>query len=95
MVAGSTTSAMAAVSVMKLLVHADEQILAREAARTLACSGATFTGLVFWMIIAVTGGPPSSASRSPQRIAPIRDWSSSRVAGSAMSSPSIIVLSRR
>ena len=57
----------------ELLVHADEQILARKPALHLCLIGATDTGLVFWIIIAVTGGPPCNASRSPVRIAPMRD----------------------
>ena len=43
----------------ELLVHADEQVLAREAARApCSSSGQTIAGLVFWTSIAVTGGPP-------------------------------------
>ena len=47
--------------------------------RTSACSGATVIGLVFWISIALTGGPPCSASASPVRMRPILDWSSQRV----------------
>ena len=41
----------------EMLVHDREQILAREASRHSSCSGATLIGLVFWISIAVTGGP--------------------------------------
>ncbi len=61
---------------------------------TRSCSGATDTGLVFWISIAVTGGPWRRASGSPVRTRPICDWSSIRVPGRAASSPSISRLSR-
>ena len=44
--------------------------------------------------IAVTGGPPASASWSPHRMAPMRDWSSMRTERSCTSCPSIIDLSQ-
>jgi hypothetical protein len=59
---------------------------------TFSWSGATETGLVFWMRSAVTGGPFASASGSPHRMAPMRDWSSMRIARSRASDPSIIDL---
>src|SRR5580704_5155231 len=40
---------------------------------TTSWSGATATGLVFWISMALTGGPPRSASSSPVRIWPMRD----------------------
>ena len=52
-------------------------------------SGQTMAGLVFCTMIAVTGGPFLRASASPVRIAPRRDWSSSRTEGSMSSEASI------
>jgi hypothetical protein len=59
----------------ELLVHADEQVVAREARAHLARSGRTTIGLVFWISIAVTGGPsPRSRDRrsAPARCATCR-----------------------
>ena len=95
MVAGSTISAIAAVSVMNCsCTHMNKSSRAKPRF-TLFWSGATETGLVFWISIAVTGGPPQSASASPARIGPMRDWSSTRTAGSHNSGASIIALFQR
>jgi len=61
--------------------------------RTASWSGATTIGLVFWISIALTGPRPLSASRSPVRIWPTRDWSSRRTLSSRASRPWIRVLS--
>ena len=92
-VAGSTTSAIFAVSVMNCSCTQTNRSSRAKPRFTLFWSGATDTGLVFWISIAVTGGPPCSASASPVRIAPMRDWSSMRTERSQTSRPSIIVLS--
>ncbi len=53
----------------------------------LRCSGATVTGLVFWISMAVTGGPSPRSSRFPVSTWPMRDWSSMRMDGSRTSRP--------
>ena len=64
----------------ELLMHADEEIVAREALRApCSISGQTTIGLVFWISSAVTGGPSPRSRLSPVRIGPMRDWSSRRV----------------
>ena len=45
-------------------------------------SGATDTGLVFWMISAVDRRPAAERIAVAVRIAPMRDWSSMRTLGS-------------
>ena len=78
-VAGSTRSAIRAVSVMNCSCTTVNRSWRAKPCRTSACSGATVIGLVFWISIAFTGGPFFSAAASPVRIRPIFDWSSSRV----------------
>ena len=78
MVAGSTTSAIRAVSVMNCSCTQTNRSSRAKPRLTLSCSGATDTGLVFWISSAVTGYLLDSASGSPTRIAPMRDWSSMR-----------------
>ena len=56
-VAGSTMSAISAVSVMNCSCTATNRSSRAKPSRTLACSGATVIGLVFWISIAFTGGP--------------------------------------
>ena len=85
MVAGSTTSAIRAVSVMNCSCTQTNRSSRAKPRLTTSWSGQTETGLVFWISIAATGGPPLSASRSPVSTAPIRDWSSMRIDGSRMS----------
>jgi len=75
----------------ELLVHAHEQVFAAKPRRTFSWCGATASGLVFWMSIALTGGPFFNASASPVRMAPTRDWSRRRTRESRTSSPSIMV----
>ena len=89
MVAGSTMSAMRAVSVMTCSCTTVNRSSRAKPRLTTSWSGATVTGLVFWMNSAVTGGPPRSASASPVSTAPMRDWSSWRTPASRRSSPSI------
>ncbi len=87
-------SCIAAVSVMICSWTQAKRSSRAKPRLTFSCSGATDIGLVFWISIAVTGGPPRSVSVSPERIAPIRDWSRRRIVGSRTSSPSIIRLLR-
>ena len=68
----------------ELLVDADEQIVAQEARRTVAV-GRDDDGLVFWISIAVTGGPSPSSLGSPVSTAPMRLMSMIRVDGSRTS----------
>ena len=92
MVAGNTTSAILAVAVMNCsCTHTNKSSRAKPAF-TLRCSGATWTGLVFWVNSTVTGGPSLMSAGSPVRIGPMRDWSSTRTFGSTTSRPSISVL---
>ena len=72
-VAGSTMSAICAVSVMNCSCTAMNRSSRANPWRTSACSGATVIGLVFWISIALTGGPPSAPPASPVRIRPICD----------------------
>ena len=92
MVAGSTTSAIRAVSVMNCSCTQTNRSSRAKPRFTTSWSGHTDTGLVFWISIAVTGGPSQSAAVSPVRMAPIRDWSSMRTDVSRTSWPSIIDL---
>src|SRR6202012_3145253 len=55
-VAGSTRSAMTAVSVMNCSCTTVNRSGRANPWRTSACSGATVIGLVFWINIALTGG---------------------------------------
>ena len=80
-VAGSTTSAISAVSVMNCSCTQVNRSSRAKPRFTLSCSGATDTGLVFWISSAVTGMSLISASFSPTRIGPMRDWSSRRIDG--------------
>ena len=76
----------------ELLVHADEQILAREAALDPFLVGRDRHRI--GVLDEHRRDRRSAAQRigSPVRIAPMRDWSSMRTDGSRTSSPSIIVL---
>ena len=58
MVAGSTMSAICAVSVMNCSCTTMNRSSRAKPWRTRFCSGATVTGLVFWISIALTGPPP-------------------------------------
>ena len=91
-VAGSTTSAISAVSVMNCSCTQTNRSSRAKPRLTFSWSGHTDTGLVFWITIAATGGPFFSAASSPSRISPTRDWSSMRTHGSRNSCPSIIDL---
>ena len=55
-------------------------------------SGATAAGFVFWINMAVTGGPCRTISSSYVKIGPIRDISSIRVELSKASFPSTMFL---
>ena len=90
MVAGSTISAICAVSVMNCSCTTMNRSSRAKPLRTRFCSGATVTGLVFWISIALTGPPPFNASASPVRMRPIWDWSSQRVLRSSASWPSMM-----
>ena len=92
MVAGSTMSAKAAVSVRNCSCTQVNRSSRAKPLCTSSSSGQTIAGLVFWISMPVTGGPFFSASRSPVRIGPSRDWSRSRIDVSTMSMPSISVL---
>ena len=71
--AGSTTSAILAVAVMNCSCTQTNRSSRAKPAFTLRCSGATCTGLVFWMKSAVTGGPSLRSSGSPVSTGPMRD----------------------
>jgi hypothetical protein len=73
MVAGMTISATFAVSVMNCSCTQTKRSSRAKPRLTTSWSGATETGLVFWISSAVTGPPPSKASLSPVRIGPMRD----------------------
>jgi hypothetical protein len=75
-------------------VHADEQIVAGKAVLDRLLIGSDGDRIGVLVKSAVTGGPPRSASWSPVRIAPMRDWSSMRIEGSRASLPSITLLFR-
>ena len=88
-------SAISAVSVMNCSWTTVKRSSRAKPARVSVWSGATLTGLVFWMKSALTGGPPFSARASPVRIGPISLMSSSRMPGFAMLAPVISDLSSR
>ena len=72
-VAGSTMSAIAAVSVRNCSCTHRNRSSRAMPWRTVSDSGATAIGLVFCTSVAVTGGPAPRSRGSPVRMAPMRD----------------------
>ena len=79
----------------ELLVHADEQIVARKAALDPFLVGGDRDRVgVLDQERGDRRARPRAHPGRRSRIAPIRDWSSVRIEGSRTSSPSIMVLSQ-
>ena len=92
-VAGRTISAMAAVSVINCSWTQTKRSSLSNPSRTLSEDGETIIGLVFWINMAVTGGPPCRSIGLPHKTSPIRDWSKTLIPLSKRSAPIIRDLS--
>src|ERR1700733_8840456 len=77
----------------ELLMHADKQILARESLPNFFLVGRDHHRIGVLDQHRLNWAAPLSASRSPVRISPTRDWSSRRTLASQASRPWIRVLS--